>query len=71
MVCHTVAVIGLAAANSTATSGAGRTIAIDSVGSKHDLAKRFGATDVVDGSRGDLVEVVRAVTGAGVHFRSG
>jgi S-(hydroxymethyl)glutathione dehydrogenase/alcohol dehydrogenase len=55
---ETVAVIGcggvgLAAINGAAIAGAGRIIAVDRVGSKLNLAKHFGATDVVDATQGD------------------
>ena len=60
--------VGLAAVNGAAISGAGRIIAIDTRGSKLNLAKHFGATDVVDASRVDPVEKVREMTGGGVHY---
>ena len=69
---ETVAVIGcggvgLAAVNGAAIAGAGRIIAIDMHGSKLNLAKEFGATDVVDASQGDPVAQVMEMTGGGVH----
>ena len=69
---ETVAVIGcggvgLAAVNGAAIAGAGRIIAIDRVGSKLNLAKEFGATDVIDASEGDVVKQVQEMTGGGVH----
>src|SRR5581483_4217839 len=70
---ETVAVIGcggvgLAAINGAAIAGAGRIIAIDQVASKLEMAKAFGATDVIDASQGgDLVAQVRELTGGGVH----
>ena len=60
--------VGLAAVNGAALSGAGRIIAIDTVGSKLILARQFGATDVVDASRVDPVQAVREMTGRGVHY---
>ena len=45
-----------------------RIIAVDRVGSKLNLAKEFGATDVVDASQGDPVEQIKDMTGGGVHF---
>lgn len=59
--------VGLAAINGAAIAGAGRIIAVDRVASKLDLARRFGATDVVDASAGDPVAQVRDLTGGGVH----
>jgi S-(hydroxymethyl)glutathione dehydrogenase/alcohol dehydrogenase len=69
---ETVAVIGcggvgLAAINGAAIAGAGRIIAIDRVGSKLNLAKHFGATDVVDATQGDPVAQVMELTKGGVH----
>ena len=69
---ETVAVIGcggvgLAAINGAAIAGAGRIIAIDRLASKLELAKAFGATDLVDASAGDPVAQVMELTGGGVH----
>ena len=65
---ETVAVIGcggvgLAAINGAAVAGAGRIIAIDTVASKLELAKTFGATDGIDGSQGNVVKQIREMTG--------
>ena len=60
--------VGLAAVNGAAIAGASRIIAIDLVGSKLNLAKAFGATDVIDASEDDPVRRVRALTGGGVHY---
>lgn len=59
--------IGLATVNGAAIAGAGRIIAIDRVPGKLELARQFGATDVVDAGATDAVEAVRALTGGGVH----
>lgn len=59
--------IGLAAINAAAIAGAGRIIAIDMVGSKLNLAKHFGATDVVNPKDGDPVAQVIELTKGGVH----
>lgn len=59
--------IGLAAINAAAIAGAGRIIAIDMVGSKLNLAKHFGATDVVNPQDGDPVKQVQDLTNGGVH----
>ena len=69
---ETVAVIGcggvgLAAINGAAIAGAGRIIAIDMIGSKLNLAKHFGATDVINASEGDPVKQVMDLTSGGVH----
>ena len=58
--------VGLSAINGAAIAGAGRIIAVDQVASKLDLARSFGATDVVDASQVDAVEVVRDLTQGGV-----
>ena len=60
--------VGLAAVNGAAIAGASRIIAIDLVGSKLNLAKAFGATDVIDASEEDPVRRVRELTGGGVHY---
>ncbi|MCZ6888754.1 MAG: Zn-dependent alcohol dehydrogenase, partial [Gammaproteobacteria bacterium] len=60
--------IGLSCINGAAIAGAGRIIAIDKVPSKLDLARKFGATDVIDASAGDPIEQVRELTDGGVHY---
>ena len=60
--------VGLSAVNGAAIAGASRVIAIDLVGSKLNLAKAFGATDVIDASAEDPVRRVRELTGGGVHY---
>ncbi len=60
--------VGLSAINGAAIAGAGRVIAVDIKGSKLNLAKHFGATDVVDASTCDPVEAVRELTGGGVEY---
>jgi len=59
--------VGLSCINGAAIAGAGRIIAIDTVASKLEMAKEFGATDVVNSSEGDPVNAVIELTGAGVH----
>ena len=59
--------IGLSAITAAAIAGAGRIIAIDMVGSKLNLAKEFGATDVVNAKDGDPVKQVQDLTNGGVH----
>ena len=60
--------VGLSAINGAAIAGAGRIIAVDIKGSKLNLAKHFGATDVVDASQVDPVEAVKELTGGGVEY---
>jgi S-(hydroxymethyl)glutathione dehydrogenase / alcohol dehydrogenase len=58
--------IGLNAIQAAALVGAGRVIAVDRLAWKLDLARDFGATDVVDASSDDPVVAVRELTGGGV-----
>jgi S-(hydroxymethyl)glutathione dehydrogenase/alcohol dehydrogenase len=62
--------IGLNCIQAAALAGALRVIAVDRVPSKLELAKQFGATDVVDaGADGaDPVTAVRDLTGGGVDY---
>jgi S-(hydroxymethyl)glutathione dehydrogenase/alcohol dehydrogenase len=59
--------VGLAAINGAAIAGAGRIIAIDVNGTKLNLAKHFGATDVINAKDGDPVAQVMEMTKGGVH----
>lgn len=68
---ETVAVIGcggvgLSAVNGALIAGAGRIVAIDRQPGKLELAKVFGATDVVLADA-DTAKTVRELTGGGVH----
>lgn len=65
---QTVAVIGcggvgLSAVNGAAVAGADRIIAVDRLPVKLEMARRFGATDVVDASSGDMAQQVLQLTG--------
>lgn len=65
---ETVAVIGcggvgLSAINGAAVAGASRIIAIDRLPAKMEMARTFGATDVIDASGNNVVEQVLALTG--------
>ncbi|MDA1074708.1 MAG: Zn-dependent alcohol dehydrogenase [Proteobacteria bacterium] len=60
--------IGLSCINGAAIAGAGRIIAVDMVPSKLELARKFGATDVVNGKNTDAVKEVIEMTGGGVHY---
>ena len=59
--------IGLSCINGAAIAGAGRIIAVDTVPSKLDLARKFGATDVVNAKDEDPVGAVMELTSGGVH----
>ena len=59
--------VGLNVVQGAALSGARRVIAVDLLPAKLELAKRFGATDVVNPAEGDPIERVREIVGrAGV-----
>jgi len=60
--------VGLSAINGAAIAGAAQIIAIDMVQSKLDLARKFGATHVIDASEVDVKEAVRELTNGGVHY---
>jgi S-(hydroxymethyl)glutathione dehydrogenase/alcohol dehydrogenase len=60
--------VGLNAVQGSRLAGAGRIIAIDRVRAKAQLARDFGATDVVDASEGDAVQQVLELTSGGVHY---
>ena len=60
--------VGLACINGAAIAGAGQIIAIDTVPSKLELAKTFGATDTVNAAEDDPVAQVRELTGGGVDY---
>lgn len=55
--------VGDAAIAGATLAGARMVVAVDVDERKLEMAKRFGATHVVDASRGDPVEAVRALTG--------
>ena len=59
--------IGLSAVNGAALAGAGRIIAVDMQDGKLELAKAFGATDVIHAGSGDAVQQVLDLTGGGVR----
>ena len=61
--------VGLNAIQGAAIAGAERIIAVDAQPGKLELAKRFGATDVVDAAKTDPVDAVRALTeGRGADY---
>ena len=60
--------VGLSAINGAAIAGASRIIAVDMVESKLDLARKFGATDVVNAGEVDAIGEIREMTGGGVHY---
>jgi S-(hydroxymethyl)glutathione dehydrogenase/alcohol dehydrogenase len=60
--------IGLNCVQGAALAGAGRIIAVDRVPTKLELAKKFGATDVVNASEEDPVARVKEMTSGGVEY---
>ena len=60
--------IGLATINAAHIAGASRIVAVDKDPFKLNLAKLFGATDLVDASAGDTVARVRELSAGGVHY---
>lgn len=60
--------VGLATINGALIAGAAQIIAIDNVASKLDLARKFGATDTILASDGDVVGRVQEMTQGGVEF---
>lgn len=59
--------VGLNAISGARVAGASQIIAVDLSDEKLELAKRFGATDVVNGGDGDPVERIVELTGGGVN----
>jgi S-(hydroxymethyl)glutathione dehydrogenase/alcohol dehydrogenase len=60
--------IGLATINAAQIAGAVRIIAVDKDPFKLELAKKFGATDVIDASGADnVVKRIQALSDGGVH----
>jgi len=60
--------VGLNSVQGAFIAGAGRVIAVDMNPWKLELARTFGATDLVDARAGDPVEQVRELTGGGVEY---
>lgn len=60
--------IGLSAINAAKIAGAGKIIAIDPVPEKRELARKMGATHVLDASAPDVMKQVLKLTDGGVHY---
>jgi S-(hydroxymethyl)glutathione dehydrogenase/alcohol dehydrogenase len=58
--------VGLNVISGARLAGASRIIAIDMQPAKEELARKFGATDFIDASKGDAVAAVRELTKGGV-----
>jgi S-(hydroxymethyl)glutathione dehydrogenase / alcohol dehydrogenase len=60
--------VGLNSVQGAVIAGAGRVIAVDMNPWKLEVARTFGATDLVDARAGDPVEQVRELTDGGVEY---
>jgi S-(hydroxymethyl)glutathione dehydrogenase/alcohol dehydrogenase len=60
--------VGLAIIQGARIAGARMIIAVDKFPAKLELAKKLGATHVVDASKGDAVDQIRELTGGGVEY---
>lgn len=60
--------IGLSTINAAQIAGASRIVAVDMDPAKLELAREFGATDLIDASQGDVVKRVMELTGGGVGY---
>jgi S-(hydroxymethyl)glutathione dehydrogenase / alcohol dehydrogenase len=60
--------VGLNSVQGAVIAGAGRVIAVDTNPWKLELARTFGATDLVDARAGDPVQQVRELTDGGVEY---
>lgn len=60
--------VGLSCINGASLAGACRIIGIDLEDHKLNLARTFGATDVINARDDDAVAKVREMTGGGVHY---
>jgi Zn-dependent alcohol dehydrogenase len=60
--------VGLCVVMGAVLSGAARIVVADTNPLKLELATSFGATDVIDASRDDVVKTTRELTGGGVDY---
>jgi S-(hydroxymethyl)glutathione dehydrogenase/alcohol dehydrogenase len=60
--------VGLSAVQGARIAGAARILASDPLPERREVAKRFGATDLLDPANDDIVERARAITGVGVDY---
>lgn len=60
--------VGLSVIQGCQIAGADRIIAVDVLANKLEMAKQFGATDVIDGSDGMAVAKVHELTGGGADY---
>jgi S-(hydroxymethyl)glutathione dehydrogenase/alcohol dehydrogenase len=60
--------VGLSAVQGAAIAGASRVIAVDMLPEKLELARKLGATDLVNAAEGDPVAQVRDLTDGGIDY---
>ena len=60
--------VGLNVIQGLRVAGASRIIAVDVLDNKLEMAKRFGATDVINARQADAVQVAKDMTGDGVEY---
>lgn len=60
--------VGLSCVMGAAVAGAGQIVVADLAPDKLELARQFGATDVVDAGAEDVARTVRKVTGGGADY---
>jgi S-(hydroxymethyl)glutathione dehydrogenase/alcohol dehydrogenase len=60
--------VGLNVIQGAALAGAAKIIAVDLLDNKLEMAKRFGATDVINGENEDPVRRIREITGRGADY---
>ena len=60
--------IGLSVIQGCRIAGASRVVAVDLADNKLEMARKFGATDTVNGGDGQAVAAIKGLTGGGVDF---
>ena len=60
--------VGLSVIQGCRIAGADRIVAVDVANNKLEMARKFGATDTINGSDGNAVAGVRQLTGGGADF---
>jgi Zn-dependent alcohol dehydrogenase len=60
--------IGLSVVQGAVVAGAGRILVSDPVAGRRELARRLGATDLIDPSQDDVAQTAHALTGVGADY---
>ena len=60
--------VGISVIQGARIAGARKIIAVDQFENKLAMAKRFGATDTIDGSNTEAVKAIKTITGGGVDY---